>query len=29
MIQAVRAVVHEKATPKQALELFNTVKNSG
>jgi 3-hydroxy-5-phosphonooxypentane-2,4-dione thiolase len=29
MIQAVRAVVHEKATPQQAMELFNTVKHSG
>ncbi len=28
MIRAIRAIVHEKATPKQALDLFNTVKNS-
>jgi len=28
MIQAVRAVVHNKATPKDAFELFNTLKNA-
>lgn len=28
MIQAVRAVVHENATPKEALELFNTLKSA-
>ncbi len=27
MIQAVRAVVHENATPEQAFELFNDLKN--
>lgn len=27
MIQAVRAVVHEKATPKQAFDLYNTMKH--
>lgn len=27
MIQAVKAVVHENATPKQAYELFNTLMN--
>jgi hypothetical protein len=25
MIQAVREVVHNNATPKQALDLFNTL----
>jgi putative autoinducer-2 (AI-2) aldolase len=27
MLQAVRAVVHNNETPKQALELYNTLKN--
>ncbi len=29
MIRAIRAVVHENATPKQAQELYDSVKNSG
>ena len=29
MIQAVRAVVHDKCTPKEAFDLYQTVKNSG
>lgn len=27
MIQAVRAVVHDKRTPKEAFDLYNTIKN--
>jgi hypothetical protein len=29
MIQAVRAVVHDKRTPKEAFELYQTIKNAG
>lgn len=29
MMRALSAVVHEKATPKQALDLFETLKNEG
>ena len=29
MIQAVRAVVHDKRTPKEALDLYQTIKNAG
>jgi 3-hydroxy-5-phosphonooxypentane-2,4-dione thiolase len=28
MIQAIRAVVHDRRTPKEALELYHTLKNS-
>jgi putative autoinducer-2 (AI-2) aldolase len=28
MIQAVKAVVHDNATPKQAFDLYNSVKSS-
>jgi putative autoinducer-2 (AI-2) aldolase len=29
MIQAVRAVVHDKRTPKEAFDLYQTIKNAG
>jgi putative autoinducer-2 (AI-2) aldolase len=29
MIQAVRAVVHDKSTPKEAFDLYQTIKNAG
>jgi putative autoinducer-2 (AI-2) aldolase len=29
MIQAVRAIVHEKATPQEALDMFNRLKTGG
>ncbi len=29
MIQAVRAVVHDQRTPKEAFDLYNTLKNQG
>jgi putative autoinducer-2 (AI-2) aldolase len=29
MIQAVRAVVHDKCTPKEAFDLYQTIKNAG
>ncbi len=29
MIQAVRALIHEDATPKEALQLFNSLKRAG
>ena len=28
MIQAIRAVVHEKRTPKEAFDLYNTLKRA-
>ncbi len=28
MIQAIRAVVHDRMTPKDAFDLYNTIKNA-
>jgi putative autoinducer-2 (AI-2) aldolase len=28
MIQAIRAVVHDRTTPKDAFDLYNTIKNA-
>jgi putative autoinducer-2 (AI-2) aldolase len=28
MLQAIRAVVHDRRTPKEAFDLYNTLRNS-